>query len=76
MIMEWKRNDRGFYAKWNKTEFQLVNVIGRWHLFADNRHVKETWPNSRKAMEDIDIQQTKIVLAKGGTVHARQSAGA
>lgn len=63
MIMIWKPNGNDYVARWNGTNFRLTKrTDARWHLLADDKHVKQNWGTSRAAMDGIDAMQNKLIM--------------
>lgn len=65
MIMEWKKKSDGtFHATWRGAHLVLVEnpVTGRWHMLADDKVVRQNWPSSRRAMNDVEDRQQRIIL--------------
>lgn len=65
MIMEWKKQGTTTYqAIWRGTHLTLSEdpTTKRWHMLADGKTVRQTWTSSRKAMEDVERQQQRIVM--------------
>lgn len=79
MIMEWKKNvDGTYHAAWRGTQLMLVEntVTKRWHMLADDKLVRQNWPSARKAMNEIENRQQRIVVQLAAVYAATKSEGA
>jgi hypothetical protein len=87
MIMEWKKQtDGSYHAKWRGISLVLAETsvtqvttrgtvtLSSWYLIADGLLVKQTWPSSRKAMDDIEQRQTKRLRADSAAFLASKQA--
>lgn len=64
MIMEWKKQTEGFHAVWRGTQLTLFEnqTTKQWHMRADAKLVKQHWPSARKAMDEVERRQQKLVM--------------
>ena len=68
MIMQWKTKGQEHEAAWQGQQFKLAQVFSvkegwRWHLLVDGLHVKQNWQTPKQAMEHIDAEQGKVIMA-------------
>lgn len=65
MIMEWKKQSDGTHQGiWRGIHLVLLTdpVNNRCHMTADGVLVRQNWPSVRKAMDDIDRKQNRVVV--------------
>ena len=76
MIMQWKTKGQEHEAAWQGQQFKLAQVFSvkegwRWHLWVDGVHVKQNWQTPKQAMESIDAEQCKVIMAAAALLQQR-----
>lgn len=67
MIMEWKKTaidkDVVYTATWRGANLLLYQspIDERWHMTADEKLVKQSWTTARKAMNEVELRQQRLV---------------
>lgn len=66
MVMQWKEQPNGeYHATWQGTGFVLWEnpLTARWELYANGKHVTQTWRSLSEAKRQIDYKQERLIMA-------------
>jgi hypothetical protein len=68
MIMRWTVDGAAYRTRWQGMDFLLYEdqKTGRWRMKSSgpkgSQTVRQTWPNARGAMQQIDARQQKLIM--------------